>query len=56
MTHQVVSSDQPAAIEALNRNLLESVRHQVLLGVTGSGKTIRLSIATSPPGQPAVPR
>jgi excinuclease ABC subunit B len=35
--------DQPAAIEALVRNLNESVPHQVLLGVTGSGKTFTMA-------------
>lgn len=35
--------DQPAAIEALTRNVLEGVRHQVLLGVTGSGKTFTMA-------------
>ena len=35
--------DQPAAIEALARNLTESVPHQVLLGVTGSGKTFTMA-------------
>src|SRR6202049_2000058 len=33
------AGDQPAAIEALNRGLTEGQREQVLLGVTGSGKT-----------------
>ncbi len=35
--------DQPAAIDALTRNVLEGVRHQVLLGVTGSGKTFTMA-------------
>jgi excinuclease ABC subunit B len=33
------SGDQPAAIEELVRGVRASERHQVLLGVTGSGKT-----------------
>src|ERR1700719_1477656 len=33
------AGDQPAAIEALNRGLTEGQREQILLGVTGSGKT-----------------
>ena len=33
------SGDQPAAIESLARGVLEGKRDQVLLGVTGSGKT-----------------
>src|SRR5229473_1498789 len=35
--------DQPAAIEALTRNVLDGVKHQVLLGVTGSGKTFTMA-------------
>src|SRR5579872_7269558 len=33
------SGDQPAAIEELVRGIRSGNRHQVLLGVTGSGKT-----------------
>ncbi len=33
------AGDQPAAIAQLSRRLREGSRHQVLLGVTGSGKT-----------------
>ena len=35
--------DQPAAINALERNILDAVPHQVLLGVTGSGKTFTMA-------------
>jgi len=35
--------DQPAAIEAIERNLGDGVDHQVLLGVTGSGKTFTMA-------------
>jgi excinuclease ABC subunit B len=35
--------DQPAAVDALSRNLLDGVGHQVLLGVTGSGKTFTMA-------------
>src|ERR1700736_4825725 len=35
--------DQPAAIEALTRNIRDGVRQQVLLGVTGSGKTFTMA-------------
>jgi excinuclease ABC subunit B len=35
--------DQPAAIDALSKNLLEDINHQVLLGVTGSGKTFTMA-------------
>ncbi len=35
--------DQPKAIEALSEGVLKGVRHQVLLGVTGSGKTFTMA-------------
>ena len=35
--------DQPAAIDALTRNVIDGVPHQVLLGVTGSGKTFTMA-------------
>ena len=35
--------DQPAAIDGLVRNLVDNVPHQVLLGVTGSGKTFTMA-------------
>ena len=35
--------DQPQAIEKLTQGVLEGVRHQVLLGVTGSGKTFTMA-------------
>src|SRR3990172_5038358 len=37
------TGDQPAAIEALQRGLREGRRDQVLLGVTGSGKTFTIA-------------
>jgi len=37
------AGDQPQAIEALVRNLQAGIRHQTLLGVTGSGKTFTLA-------------
>ncbi|XOB40172.1 MAG: excinuclease ABC subunit UvrB [Candidatus Nealsonbacteria bacterium] len=33
------TGDQPKAIESLSKNLKKGVKHQILLGVTGSGKT-----------------
>ena len=47
-TFKLVSSyrpegDQPAAIEALVDHLNENLQHQVLLGVTGSGKTFTMA-------------
>ncbi len=37
------AGDQPQAIESLVRGLREGRRHQVLLGVTGSGKTFTMA-------------
>jgi len=39
----VPQGDQPQAIEQLVRALDEGVQHQVLLGVTGSGKTFTMA-------------
>src|SRR6202165_1939743 len=37
------AGDQPQAIEQLTRGLLEGVKEQTLLGVTGSGKTFTMA-------------
>ncbi len=37
------TGDQPRAIEKLAEGLLKGLRHQVLLGVTGSGKTFTMA-------------
>jgi len=37
------SGDQPEAIRALNKGLYDDVKHQTLLGVTGSGKTFTMA-------------
>jgi len=37
------TGDQPAAIERLSEGLAKGVKHQVLLGTTGSGKTFSMS-------------
>jgi len=37
------AGDQPAAIEQLTEGILRGERHQVLLGVTGSGKTFTMA-------------
>jgi len=37
------AGDQPAAIDALSRQLLAGQKHSVLLGVTGSGKTYTMA-------------
>lgn len=37
------TGDQPQAIKKLTKNLKKDVKHQVLLGVTGSGKTFTIA-------------
>ena len=37
------TGDQPEAIERLSQGVLEGLREQVLLGVTGSGKTFTMA-------------
>ena len=37
------SGDQPAAIESLSRGVMDGLKDQVLLGVTGSGKTFTMA-------------
>src|SRR5215203_4680078 len=37
------TGDQPAAIKQLTENLKQDVKNQVLLGVTGSGKTFTMA-------------
>ena len=37
------AGDQPSAINELTNGILEGERHQVLLGVTGSGKTFTVA-------------
>src|SRR4030066_957336 len=37
------TGDQPKAIEALTEGILKNIKHQVLLGVTGSGKTFTIA-------------
>jgi excinuclease ABC subunit B len=46
--------DQAAAIEALLRGLREGDQHQVLLGVTGSGKTFTMAKVIEASGRPAL--
>lgn len=43
VTNYQPSGDQPQAIEELTKNVLAGTKHQVLLGVTGSGKTFTIS-------------
>jgi excinuclease ABC subunit B len=46
--------DQPTAIESLLRGIKESEQHQVLLGVTGSGKTFTMAKVIEHFGRPAL--
>src|SRR6188472_4220447 len=46
--------DQPAAIESLLRGLRDGEQNQVLLGVTGSGKTFTMAKAIEYSGRPAL--
>ena len=48
------TGDQPEAIEALATNLEQGVKNQVLLGVTGSGKTFTMSNVIARCGRPAL--
>lgn len=48
------SGDQPQAIEALTDNLKRGVREQVLLGVTGSGKTFTMASVIARLNRPAL--
>ncbi len=49
-----LKGDQPAAVEALARGLAEGARDQVLLGVTGSGKTFTMAHVIARLGRPAL--
>ena len=48
------TGDQPEAIEQLSEGILDGLRHQVLLGVTGSGKTFTMANIIKNVGRPAL--
>lgn len=48
------SGDQPKAIAQLTENILKQAKHQVLLGVTGSGKTFTMANTIANIGRPAL--
>ncbi len=48
------SGDQPKAIEQMVQNANKEVKHQVLLGVTGSGKTFSMAHTIAKTGLPAL--
>lgn len=37
------TGDQPQAIEKISKNILTAIKHQTLLGITGSGKTFTMA-------------
>ena len=46
--------DQPQAIDQLVRGVIDGERHQVLLGVTGSGKTFTVAKVIEAANRPAI--
>ena len=50
----VPTGDQPAAIDELVANIEAGIRDQVLLGVTGSGKTFTMANVIARTGRPAL--
>ncbi len=48
------TGDQPEAIDALAGNIKQGVRDQILLGVTGSGKTFTVANVIAKLGRPAL--
>ncbi len=48
------AGDQPAAIATLTAGVLSGVRHQTLLGVTGSGKTFTMANVIRNTGRPTL--
>ena len=53
-SHFKPKGDQPRAIEKLTRNLKAGIEHQVLLGVTGSGKTFTVAKVIEKTQKPAL--
>jgi len=50
----VPTGDQPAAIAAISENVAQGIQDQVLLGVTGSGKTFTMANVIAKAGRPAL--
>ena len=48
------TGDQPKAIEALTQGIQEGRKHQVLLGITGSGKTFTVANVIANIGRPTL--
>ncbi len=54
VSEYVPKGDQPEAIKALTKAVNQGVKHQVLLGVTGSGKTYTMANVIARTGKPAL--
>ena len=54
VSHYPPAGDQPAAIEALVRGIEEQQKSQVLMGVTGSGKTFTMANVIARVGRPTL--
>lgn len=54
VSNYVPSGDQPQAINALVQGVLRGAKHQVLLGVTGSGKTFTIANVIEKLNRPAL--
>ena len=54
VSHYQATGDQPQAIRALTAGAREGKRHQVLLGVTGSGKTFTIANVIAQLGLPTL--
>ena len=54
VSEYVPQGDQPQAIEQLVRGIREASDHQVLLGVTGSGKTFTMAAVTEAVNRPVL--
>lgn len=54
ITDFIPAGDQPQAIDKLTRGLAEGKEHQVLLGVTGSGKTFTIANVIARAQRPAL--
>src|SRR5690606_15049208 len=49
-----ISGDQPDAISQLSEGLARGEKHQTLLGVTGSGKTVTMASVIAKHGRPTL--
>jgi len=54
VTEFTPKGDQPSAIEALEQGIVHGEKNQVLLGVTGSGKTFTVANVIEAAGRPAL--